>query len=132
MITKKQEVKSQTKVVGFAEFPEFSSTAEAIEALGEKDVCGLINTQVKTNAMNEVRASATGKPPKAKLQLMAQVEMCALPPEEMTKFAGDPQAVQKWLEERMQVIEARLDAEREARLAEVAKASAEEEATTPA
>ena len=64
MQTKTVDVKSQKEVVGVAEFPIFDNTTEAAEHLGDGTCTAMINAQVRTNAMNNVRQSAVGKPSK--------------------------------------------------------------------
>lgn len=66
MITQTQDVKSKKDTVGTATFSEYESSQEAVEAIGEAQMLSLLNAQIRTNAMNEVRGAATGKPSKVK------------------------------------------------------------------
>lgn len=103
--TKTCSVKSAGKEVGKAEYESYDSLAEAAEDLGEDRIVGLVNTQVKTNAMNEVRASASGKPTKTALRNQATMELV-----EEGKFAavaGDMAAVDKLISQRVAEIESR-------------------------
>lgn len=79
-------VKSQKATVGSCTFPIFDTTAEAVQTLGEAKVLELLNAQVKTNAMNQKRQEATGKPTKA--QFMAKA-MASLTIEELQSCVGD-------------------------------------------
>lgn len=54
------DVKSNKLVVGTCEYCVYESTQEAVDTLSEAKILDIINVQVKTRAMNEFRATATG------------------------------------------------------------------------
>jgi len=70
------EVKSGGEVVGEASYDIFDALNEAVENLGEPECVKLINAQIRTNALNEVRSVATGKPSKARIKDLAIDELC--------------------------------------------------------
>lgn len=115
MQTKTADVKSKGVVVGVAEFPEYETLEEASQDLGEEHLLGLLNAQIKTNSMNDVRAAATGKPSKSKLQAMA---IARLTPEDFQSVAGDESAIQRLIEKKMDEIEAEIEASRPAQAAQ--------------
>ena len=86
MQTGTSEVKSKGKVVGEAKFPIFDSIEEAVQQLGEKDCVDLLNSQVKTNEQNTIRAEKTGKPSKAAITQKAVLSITA---EELQGCIGD-------------------------------------------
>ena len=102
MLTKSAEVKSKSKVVGTAEYPEYQSAQEAVEALGEAEMLKILNQQIRTNAMNEVRAST--QPSKENIRTEAMASITA---EEWSQVAGDMPAMKKLLAERIKVVEAK-------------------------
>lgn len=105
------QVRSKSQVVGTAEYQIYDSTTEAVDNLGE-DVCtSLINAQVKTNSMNVVRGTATGKPSKTHIRNLALQDCSA---EEWGEVAGDPAAIAALIERKMADVEARLAAARPA------------------
>lgn len=92
MVTVKEyPVKSESVVVGDAKYCVFDSLDEACNhseyGLGEQKVLDLINAQVKTNAMNDLRTAKTKGPTKGALRNTAFSEIMV----EMT--AGDHQEV---------------------------------------
>lgn len=105
MKTEKSEVKSKSSVVGVAEFPVYDSVAEAVEHIGEDAILKLVNTQVKTNVMNDIRAAATSKPSKKSLRNKA---IASITMEEFQGVAGDEQRLQTLIEKKMGEIEAQL------------------------
>jgi len=86
MITQTQDVRSKKESVGTATFSEYESSQEAVEAIGEAQLLSLLNAQIRTNAMNEVRGAATGKPSKVK-NIFEAIAMLSL--EEMQACGGD-------------------------------------------
>ncbi len=99
------DVTSQSKKVGEAFYPIFDTVQEAVDKYGEDEVVKLVNSQVRTNEMNAVRAQATSKPSKSRLMTMAVSEIT---PEELQSVAGDPTAVNELIEAKMKEIEERL------------------------
>ena len=81
-----QDVKSKSDVVGVAAFNKYETVAEAVENVGEAQLLSMLNAQIRTNAMNEIRAGATGKPSKVK-NLFEAIAMCS--PEELAACGGD-------------------------------------------
>tara|TARA_Y100000310_G_scaffold332283_1_gene407574 strand:+ start:1093 stop:1443 length:351 start_codon:yes stop_codon:yes gene_type:complete len=84
------EVKSSSEVVGAAEYPIYDTNAEAIEHEGESEWLALGNAQRRTNELNRIRASATGKPTREALEAEA---MASATIEELTAMAGDVSAI---------------------------------------
>jgi hypothetical protein len=68
MKMQKEPVTSKSQVVGYAEFEQFDTVAEAVAKLGEEQTLKLINTQHGTNEKNRIRAEATGKPSRKSLE----------------------------------------------------------------
>lgn len=99
------DVKSQSNVVGQAEYYVFDSVQEAIDTLGEETTLGLINSQHRTNAMNEVRAKATQKPTKAYLRREAMTRMTA---DDWMACHGDGAKIEAMIEAKMAEVEAEL------------------------
>lgn len=97
------EVKSKSKVVGEAEYAVYDSVGEATEGIGESTVLALVNAQVRTNALNEVRAKATGKPSKKALQMEA---LASATVEELQAVAGDVSKLQELINRKVAVLEA--------------------------
>lgn len=108
MKTERAEVKSQSKVVGTAEYPIYEAVQEALSDLGEEKVLALINAQVRTNTMNQVRAEATAKPSSKRLMSIAMSEIT---PEEFAQVAGDPTAMNALIESKMEEVKTRFESE---------------------
>jgi hypothetical protein len=108
-------VKSKAAVVGMAEYKIYDSVAECVQDIGEKETLETLNTQLKTFAMNRVRADATGKPSKAKLEGMALDRLLQTDIAKLQAVAGDPAARQKLIDDTVVVIEAELETERATR-----------------
>ena len=113
MVTIKEcPVKAKSDVVGEAMFPAFDSVEEAINhpkhGLGEQRILDLINAQVKTNAMNDLRTAKTKGPTKGALRNTAfseiMVEMAA---GEHQEVIGDEVALTVLIDRRMAELEAR-------------------------
>lgn len=109
MIDAQTDVKSKSQVVGKALYPVFETASEAVDKLGEEALLVLLNSIVRTNAMNEVRAAATGKPSEKKLTDMAWAE---LDTEDITAAAqsGEPNAMQNLFDDKKNEIRARVEA----------------------
>ena len=113
MVTIKEcPVKAKSDVVGEARFPAFDSVDEAINnseyGLGEQKVLELINAQVKTTAMNDLRTAKTKGPTKGALRNTAfseiMVEMAA---GEHQEVIGDEVALTVLIDRRMGELEER-------------------------
>ena len=113
MVTIKEcPVKAKSDVVGEARFPAFDSVDEAINnseyGLGEQKVLELINAQVKTTAMNDLRTAKTKGPTKGALRNTAfseiMVEMAA---GEHQEVIGDEVALTVLIDRRMAELEER-------------------------
>lgn len=120
-------VKSKGVEVGKAVHPKYDTTAEAVAAQGEATILEILNAQIRTNAMNAVRAEATGTPSGKVLQQKAFKELIATrSPEELAALVADD--VQ--MNEAMNVIVARMKDEAAQGVAQAsaeAPAEAEEE-----
>ena len=108
MKTKVADVKSKQNKVGECEYKVYDSVDEAIEDLGEASALNMLNAQVRTNAMNQARALATGKPGKKALynQAIAEIDI-----EEFKKVAGDAGALKILIEQKVLALEAKRQAE---------------------
>lgn len=109
MQMKKKDVTSSQKVVGVAEYPEYDTLQEAVDAMTDKTILTLVNAQVRTNALNRVRANATGIPSRSEFE----AQVLSLPEnfEKLKTVLGDPnqfkilrdklvdEARTKWLDE---------------------------------
>ena len=113
MVTIKEcPVKAKSDVVGEAVFPAFDTVEEAINhpkhGLGEQKVLELINAQVKTTAMNDLRTAKTKGPTKGALRNTAfseiMVEMAA---GEHQEVIGDEVALTVLIDRRMGELEER-------------------------
>lgn len=124
MQNKESNVRSKRDIVGVAQYAVYDSLKEAIEALGEETILNLANVQVKTNAMNTVRAKVTGKVSGKVLDQMAMLE-CTGP--ELAKVAGDLVGLQVLLDKHKTKVIARLESEKAAAIADLADAGEEEE-----
>ena len=101
------EVKSfmggeEEKVVGMADYPIYETGQEAIDGLGEAKLLKLVNAQIRTDAMNKVRAAYNQKPTKTALRNKA---MAAITVEEFTGVAGDPAKLETLIQKKMADIE---------------------------
>jgi len=123
MQKKTSEVKSKSQVVGIAEFPVYDSIEEALQDLGNEAVLTLVNTQAKTNAMNEVRAAATQKPSKARIKELAFQKIT---PDEFASVAGDQARINELIAKKEAEVEAELEAAR-ARVAAAAQQAGDDE-----
>lgn len=105
MRSEKAAVKALKKVVGEASFQVFDSVEEAVEGLGEARVLALVNKQNKTDAMNAVRAGATGKPSK---KLLRKQALSRITVEEFKAVAGDEDALEALIGRKCAELEAEL------------------------
>lgn len=102
MRTETKEVKSKSQTVGHAEYPVYETLEEARESLGETTALDLLNAQVRTNKLNEVRAAAVQKPSKKYLMEQAWLRVT---PEEFSQVAGDKARQQELLNQKMKEVE---------------------------
>jgi hypothetical protein len=109
MQTVKANVKSKGQVVGVASFPQFDTLEEATSQIGADAVLKLTNVQLGTNAKNEVRAAATGKPPKKRIRQLAHARLTEA---ELLSTLGQEGALDALLEQKMAEVEAELEEER--------------------
>jgi hypothetical protein len=105
MKTERSEVKSKSKIVGTAEYPVYDEVQEALDTMGAEKLLSLINSQVRTNEMNSVRAEATTKPSNKRIMNLAFAEIT---PQEIADAGGDPVAINNLIERKMAEIKARL------------------------
>lgn len=97
------EVTSKEVKVGTAEYDIYDSLNEAMQKLGEKDTLKLINAQTRTNALNAVRSSATGKPSKASLR---QKAMAMITQEDFISIQGDETKFASMVDQKITALEA--------------------------
>ena len=113
MVTIKEcPVKAKSDVVGDAKFPAFDTVEEAINhteyGLGEQRILELINAQVKTNAMNDLRMTKTKGPTKGALRNIAFSEiMVEMNAGEHQDVIGDEVALTALIDRRMAELETR-------------------------
>ena len=100
------EVKGEGKSLGEIEFPIFASAQEAVDCLGEEQLLGLLNTQIKTTCMNEHRQAHSTKITKGKLREMAFARISA---EEFAGAAQDPGAINALIAQKIQEVEAEVN-----------------------
>lgn len=97
---------------GVAKGMEYETWEEVWEALGETKALEILNAQVKTNAMNEARASLTKGPTKSVLRSEAVNEiMLEVSQGEHTDVIGNKPALDALVAKRMAEIEERMRAE---------------------
>jgi hypothetical protein len=123
MKTGSAPVKSNKTLVGSVTFPEYETVAEAQTALGDAKLLELLNSQVKTNAMNQKRQEATGKPTKA--QFMSKA-MASLTMEELQSCIGDEAKMQALVANKAAQIEADFEKKQNEDLAKVAAENADD------
>ena len=112
MRTETKEVKSKSQTVGTAEYYVFESLAEAEETLGEQTALDLLNSQHRTNKLNEVRQAAVQKPSKKYLMEQAWLRVT---PEEFQQVAGDKARQDELIQTKMKEVEEELLANAPAR-----------------
>jgi len=103
MRTEKAKVKSKQVVIGEASFGVFDTLNEAVDGLGEARVLALVNKQNKTDAMNAVRAGATGKPSK---KLLRKQALSRITIDEFKGVAGDEDALEALISRKVAELEA--------------------------
>lgn len=96
-------VDGERKEVGVASVPFAETVEEAVEMDGEAMLLHKRNSQSLTNAMNKIRAVAKGGTSKKYLRDAAMKNITV---EEWQKVAGDGDAIEKLLEEKILEIEA--------------------------
>lgn len=89
------DVKSDKVLVGEAKYPVYESTSEAAAAEGEDKLLGLLNAQIRTNAMNAIRQAANPSVSKIGIKLEVMTEMTT---DKVLSFAGDKAALQEYVE----------------------------------
>ena len=89
------EVRSNRAVVGTAKYLVYASTAEAVEHEGEEKLLGILNAQIRTNAMNAVRSLAN--PSVSKVSIRMEV-MSGMSTEDVLAFAGNKAGLQEYVE----------------------------------
>jgi hypothetical protein len=106
------DVSSDRKVIGQAEFPVYETVDEAINhpqhGLGEEKLLDLLNAQIKTNRMNELRTAATKGPTKSALRSQAMNEIVSeITNGEHQSVIGDELALNNLIAKRIAELEAR-------------------------
>ncbi len=125
MRTMEKAVKSKSDVVGTATYSVFDNVQEAVDNLGEATVLDLINSQTRTNKMNEIRVRATGKPSKAALQSQA---IAMITPEEFAEVHGDQPALENLIASKVAELQTEIDA---AKAAEPATVEGDDDVEAP-
>ncbi len=92
--------KKASKIVGNAEFPIYDSVAEALDEIGESKTLELINAQVRTNELNRVRA--LHRPGGVSKTALRNKALTMITPSEWQSVAGDPSAIERLLEAKME------------------------------
>lgn len=102
---KQADGKKARKHVGNAEFPIYDSTDEAIEGQGEARALELLNAQIRTNALNNLRALQRpgGAPSMKALRTEALGRITG---EEWVSIAGDPVKIEAKILEKIDEIKA--------------------------
>ena len=89
------EVRSNRAVVGTAKYPVYASVSEAVGAESEEKLLGILNAQIRTNAMNAVRSLAN--PSVSKVSIRMEV-MSGMSTEDVLAFAGNKAGLQEYVE----------------------------------
>lgn len=113
------EVTGEKRHLGEAKFPIFETWEEVCNhpeyGLGEEKGLDLLNAQVKTNAMNQLRASKTKGPTKSLLRTEAMTEIVSeITSGNHAEVIGNSMAINALVERRMKEIEQRMKAADEA------------------
>lgn len=113
MIIGEADVSSEQKVIGKAQYPVYETMDEAINhdeyGLGEQKILDLLNSQVKTNAMNILRTARTKGPTKSALRSEAVNEIISeISNNEHTDCIGNKDALDALISRRMAKIEERM------------------------
>jgi len=101
----KSRVNNETVTIGTANFPVYDDIDEAVAGEGEEKCLQFINSQVKTNEMNKMRALHRGGPSKSRLQKMAIAEITT---EQWAEVACDEAKIDALLREKIAEIDARM------------------------
>lgn len=113
----KSKVNGVSTVVGEAHFPQYDSVEEAVQSVSGEILLSVINTQVKTNAMNKVRQDATGGPSKKELQAKAMAYLAKNDVQALVEASGKGEAeVQALVERTVELLRAQAEAEKLERL----------------
>ena len=107
MLTKETDVKSAKNLVGVATYPIYQGVDEAVEDLGDERLLSILNAQIRTNAMNEVRAAATATPSKSRLYKMA-TQAVVTDPKALQALSQDPSQLDALIEAKLVEIKADL------------------------
>lgn len=114
------EVCSASKPVGTAEYPEYETITEALEAIGEAEVLSRLNAQIRTDAMNQIRGQFNKTPSKATLQRLA---MARITEAEFKEVVGDMVRFNALVDAKIKLIEAERKASDEAETSETPEPS---------
>lgn len=120
-------VMSDGKEVGIAEINTYETTGEAVSDLGEEKARDLVNTQNKTNRMNEIRSKFNAKLTKEETRKRAMKEFGELEASEMQRIATDTAngGLEGWYEKKAAEYSSGSDALKELMITECAKKKAE-------
>jgi len=115
MIKGSSPVKSDQKELGDATYPVYETVDEAVNhpefGLGEPALLDLLNAQVKTNAMNQLRTAKTKGPTKTMLRAEATSEIVEeIGAGQHGDAIGNRMVLEALIERRMAEIEARMTA----------------------
>jgi len=102
-----KDVKSKSCVVGQAEYEVFDSIGEAEDHCGTAVTLDLINRQRRTDKLNEIRQTVTGKPSKEALKYLVMSELTAA---DFAEVQGDPEALKILVDRKIKEKEASLAA----------------------
>ena len=108
MQTGKKAVKSAKNVVGTARFPVYETVEEAVEGIGAQTLLDKLNAQIQTDAMNQVRALATGTPSKESLTFKA---LGMIPAVELAAAVGDEAKMRELIAKKVAELKAEQSAE---------------------
>lgn len=109
MTNHSQPVFSAKVQVATANFQLYDSVSEATSSLGEEKILKLINAQVRTNAMNEERARATGTPSEQSFKDQATTSLTA---EEFMSVQQDVAKYRALIETKASALKAAYEANR--------------------
>lgn len=111
MLQKEADVSSEKKIIGQAQFVHYETVDEALNdpehGLGEEGLLDILNSQVKTNAMNVFRTSKTKGPTKGALRTEAasQIVMEITRDGEHQEVVGNSVALEALINRRMVQLE---------------------------
>lgn len=105
--TKGADGKKVRESVGLAEFPIYDAVDECVEAQGDAKTLELLNAQIRTNALNNLRALKRpgGAPSKTALRAKA---LPLISPDEWVAIAGDPVKIEAKILEKIDQIKAEM------------------------